>query len=105
MLETLSAADFEPFLGKTCDLILAPEARVRTTIHKVMERPNHRSPLDPHGRTPFSVWFLGQEGEPAFESAICSLQLGETEIEGVYINRMIPAGPERDRAWYQLVFN
>lgn len=106
MLNTVTAADFEPLLGQDCVLDLTPELSVRLGVERVTTRPECRMPGSDERRTPFDVLLTGKEGEVAFHEATASLHIADgTVLEGVYLCRVMSPTGEAERPWYQLVFN
>lgn len=105
MLDTLSAADFEPLEGKRCVLVLSDQCSIEATIRRVEVKPACRSPRSNTQRMPFTVWLSAHDDQPIFDAAICSLRTGSSSIEGVYINRFVLPEAQEDGAWYQLIFN
>ncbi|MBB3139670.1 DUF6916 family protein [Halomonas organivorans] len=106
MLNTVTAADFEPLLGQDCVLDLTPELSVRLDVEQVKRRPECQVPGHEEARTPFDVLLTGREGEAAFHEAVANLHIAEgVVLESVYICRVMPPGGEMARPWYQLVFN
>ncbi|MDN3524517.1 hypothetical protein QWY79_04480 [Halomonas sabkhae] len=106
MLNTVTAADFEPLLGQDCVLDLTSELSVRLSVEQVHSRPECRMPGGEEMRTPFHVLLAGKETEPAFHEATATLHVSDGAVlEGVYLCRVMSPTGEAERPWYQLVFN
>ncbi len=105
MLEHVQASVFTPFIGKTFNLHLEDGSILPALVDVVREKAEFRNPYAPETqRLPFAVYITAQQAT-AFSEGPCTVDLGEVQLEGVYVSRVASLGRDPNGAYYQIVFN
>ena len=101
MLEKLSSADFVPHLHETFHIRLGDEIVIDLELISATDL-NPATAVNPAGRRPFSIEFLGPTSHQYLEQHIYHLEHPAFDALDIFL---VPLGLANGRMRYEVVFN